>query len=134
LSLYRLTPNEEEEPRKKLKSTKVAAPNNIKEILNVRKTYNTYINKLIELLKEENPGIQVPALQILFNFIKRESDIRHTSKETKKTMNVVIFNHLLHNLLDIYNPNVSEDLLDIFTEDYLLKYDDVRYYTVLEFK
>jgi hypothetical protein len=49
-------------------------------------------------------------------------------------MNVIIFNSILHNLLDIYNPNVSEDLLDIFTDDYLLKYDDIRYYTTLEFK
>lgn len=108
--------------------------NNIKDILNVRKIYNNYINKLIELLKEDNPAIQVPAFQILLNLIKRESELRHSSKEVKLSMNVVVFNLVIHNLLDIYNPNVSEDLLDIFTEDYLLKYDDIRYYTIAEFK
>jgi hypothetical protein len=100
----------------------------------VRVKYNTFIESVVQLLRHEAPGIQVPALATLMNFVQAESQLKSELKELPPVMDSYLFDHFASHLFEHANPNRSEELLDSFTESYLLPYDDVRFATVSSIK
>ncbi len=92
----------------------------------MKQYYATFVSILLHSLTHENSALQAVALTTLMNLAKRDSMLMSPTP----LLDAAIMNELVPLLLTHYNPNRSDELLDRFTEDYLIQFDDVRYHTV----
>ncbi|KAI9481613.1 MAG: hypothetical protein EXX96DRAFT_595322 [Benjaminiella poitrasii] len=91
----------------------------------LREQYTDYLSHLRSLLQNDEPGLQLPALNILMGIIKSESE---------NTMNTSGAYHFANNVYGLIvreilsNPNFNEHLRKELVEKYLNVYDDLRHY------
>ncbi|KAG9297308.1 hypothetical protein G9A89_001997 [Geosiphon pyriformis] len=91
----------------------------------LREKYISYLNRLCILLGHEEPGLQIPSLNILLDLLKNESMyFTHVSRSHQFSNNH--FYRVVESLID--NDNFSEPLKKEFSEKYWNLYDDLRYY------
>ncbi|KAI7898713.1 uncharacterized protein BX663DRAFT_533210 [Cokeromyces recurvatus] len=97
----------------------------VKVQLWLREQYTDYVSYLRSLLESDEPGLQLPALNILMGIIKSESE---------NTMNSSGAYHFANNVYGlvvkeiITNTNFNEHLRKELVDKYLNVYDDLRHY------
>ncbi|RIA95536.1 CBF/Mak21 family-domain-containing protein [Glomus cerebriforme] len=91
----------------------------------LRDNYVQYVNTLCNFLRHEEPGLQIPSLNILLNLLKIESTYLTSSSGTYQFSNNHFY-HVVEGLID--NENFSEPLKNEFIEKYWNTYDDLRFY------
>ncbi|CAG8725658.1 2673_t:CDS:2, partial [Acaulospora morrowiae] len=91
----------------------------------LRENYIRYVNKLCSLLRHEEPGLQVPSLNILLELLKVESSYLSTSSGVHHFSNNHFY-RVVEGLID--NENFSEQLKTEFVKKYFNIYDDLRFY------
>ncbi|CAG8500431.1 15673_t:CDS:10 [Funneliformis mosseae] len=91
----------------------------------LRDKYIQYVNTLCSLLGNEEPGLQIPSLNILLDLLKIESMYHSSSSGTHQFSNNHFY-HVVEGLID--NENFSEPLKNEFVEKYWNIYDDLRFY------
>ncbi|KAN0035112.1 hypothetical protein ACTA71_004368 [Dictyostelium dimigraforme] len=107
------------------------------------KIYVGYLELLKELLIHEDPSIQLPALTTLLNILKRESILLSTLPNEEKDGIIIddedkqhyynLSKQGLKQLIStmMFSNTFNTKLLDHFTENYLLKYQDLFYFSLL---
>ncbi|KAG2173710.1 hypothetical protein INT43_005130 [Umbelopsis isabellina] len=105
--------------QKKVESSKATVNNWLRE------NYNTYINFLCELLHHDEPGLQRPALNILINLLKTETENLSTLRKKHSFANDFYY-RVVEAVL--HNTNFSQPLQAEYVGKYLNVYDDLRYY------
>ncbi|GBB94666.1 hypothetical protein RclHR1_00240014 [Rhizophagus clarus] len=91
----------------------------------LRDNYVQYVNTLCNFLRHEEPGLQIPSLNILLNLLKIESAYLTSASGTHQFSNNHFY-HIVEGLID--NENFSEPLKNEFVEKYWNTYDDLRFY------
>ncbi|KAI9014492.1 CBF/Mak21 family-domain-containing protein, partial [Phycomyces nitens] len=91
----------------------------------LREQYVEYLNFVRSLISSDEPGLQVPALNILMSLLRTESEF--TFMETNQYSFPNSFYGLLVDAI-IRNPNFSRPLFVAFVEKYVNVYDDLRHY------
>ena len=81
--------------------------------------FNIYVKRLRQLLSDDEPGLQVPALKILMTLVKTQSE--HASKMANDQLQPIVF-------AMVWNKNLSAPLHKEWIEKYINAYDDVRYH------
>ncbi|KAN0015303.1 hypothetical protein ACTFIU_008028 [Dictyostelium citrinum] len=107
------------------------------------KIYVGYLELLKELLIHEDPSIQLPALTSLLNILKRESILLSTLPNEEKDGIIIddedkqhyynLSKQSLKQLIStmMFSSTFNTKLLDHFTENYLSKYQDLFYYSLV---
>lgn len=91
----------------------------------LREQYFDYINYLKSLLASDEPGLQLPALNILLNMLKSESENFMNTSGSYHFSNDV-YGPIVKAI--IINPNFNEHLKKELVDKYLNVYDDLRHY------
>ncbi|KAL1925689.1 uncharacterized protein VTP21DRAFT_572 [Calcarisporiella thermophila] len=91
----------------------------------LRDNYLRYLTRLFALLQSEEPGLQVPALNVLMEILKLESQLL-TSQSGSHHFANNHFYRVLNALLGTHN--FSQPLQTEFVEKYINVFDDIRYY------
>ncbi|KAF9916077.1 hypothetical protein BX616_004677 [Lobosporangium transversale] len=91
----------------------------------LRDNYVKYQNRVCNILNMLEPGLQVPALRILLDLVKVESTYLSSLSGTHHFAND-LYQRIVGALLNC--TNMSQPLLNEFTEKYLGFYDDLRFY------
>jgi U3 small nucleolar RNA-associated protein 19 len=91
----------------------------------LREQYFDYLGYLKSLLASEEPGLQLPALNILFNMLKSESENFMNTSGSYHFSNDV-YGPIVKAI--IINPNFNEHLKKELVDKYLNVYDDLRHY------
>ncbi|EXX70598.1 Noc4p [Rhizophagus irregularis DAOM 197198w] len=91
----------------------------------LRDNYVQYVNTLCNFLRHEEPGLQIPSLNILLNLLKIESTYLTSASGSHQFSNNHYY-HVVEGLID--NENFSEPLKTEFVEKYWNTYDDLRFY------
>ncbi|RIB26750.1 hypothetical protein C2G38_181939 [Gigaspora rosea] len=94
-------------------------------VMCLRDSYIHYVNKLSLFLNHEEPGLQVPSLNILLDLLKIESIYLTTSSGAYHFSNNHFY-RIVEGLID--NENFNEHLQTEFIDKYWNKYDDLRFY------
>ncbi|KAF0509118.1 CBF-domain-containing protein [Gigaspora margarita] len=94
-------------------------------VMCLRDSYIHYVNKLCLFLNHEEPGLQVPSLNILLDLLKIESIYLTTSSGAYYFSNNHFY-RIVEGLID--NENFNEHLQTEFIDKYWNKYDDLRFY------
>ncbi|CAJ0632637.1 15382_t:CDS:10 [Entrophospora sp. SA101] len=91
----------------------------------LRDNYIRYINNLYGLIGQEEPGLQIPSLNILLDLLRIESIYY-----TKASGDFYFPNNQYYRIVEalIDNENFNEHLLNEFVEKYWNIYDDLRFY------
>ncbi|KAI8376161.1 CBF/Mak21 family-domain-containing protein [Radiomyces spectabilis] len=91
----------------------------------LREQYFDYQDRLRALLAHEEPGLQIPALNILMTLLKTESETL-----TLYSQRYAFANDFYGPIVNaiIRNPNFSQPLRNELLEKYLNVYDDLRHY------
>ncbi|OZJ03196.1 hypothetical protein BZG36_03333 [Bifiguratus adelaidae] len=90
-----------------------------------RDQYVTYFNHVCSLLRSEEPGLQVPALTILMDLLKKESKQLTSAAGSDHFANDQ-FQRILQTLL--LNTNFSQHLVIELVDKYLNLYHDLQFY------
>ncbi|KAL0077617.1 CBF/Mak21 family-domain-containing protein [Phycomyces blakesleeanus] len=91
----------------------------------LREQYIEYLNHVRSLISNEEPGLQVPALNILMSLLRTESEFAFMESNQYSFPNS--FYGLLVDAI-IRNPNFSRPLFAAFVDKYVNVYDDLRHY------
>ncbi|KAG0173975.1 hypothetical protein DFQ28_002981 [Apophysomyces sp. BC1034] len=91
----------------------------------LREQYNDYLKMLRSLLSHEEPGLQVPALNILMALLKSHSEFSFIQTKQCKFAND-FYGPVVEAV--IQNRNLSQPLFNEFLEKYVNVYDDLRHY------
>jgi U3 small nucleolar RNA-associated protein 19 len=91
----------------------------------LRENYLDYVNFVRSLLSSDEPGLQLPALNILITLIKSESDHAMNNSGAYHFANDV-YGPTVRAIIN--NTNFSEPLRRELIEKYLNVYDDLRHY------
>ncbi|KAF9148930.1 hypothetical protein BGX20_006178, partial [Mortierella sp. AD010] len=91
----------------------------------LRDNYVQYLNRTCEILNLPEAGLQIPALKILLDLVKLESNYLSGLTGCHH-----FANDLYHRIVDalLNCTNMSQPLLNEFTEKYFGFYDDLRFY------
>ncbi|KAF9999640.1 hypothetical protein BGZ80_011293 [Entomortierella chlamydospora] len=91
----------------------------------LRDNYVQYLNRTCEILNLPEAGLQIPALKILLDLVKLESNYLSGLSGCHH-----FANDLYHRIVDalLNCTNMSQPLLNEFTEKYFGFYDDLRFY------
>ncbi|KAF9345322.1 hypothetical protein BGX26_003284 [Mortierella sp. AD094] len=91
----------------------------------LRDNYVQYLNRTCEILNLPEAGLQIPALKILLDLVKLESNYLSGLSGCHH-----FANDLYHRIVDalLNCTNMSQPLLNEFTEKYFGYYDDLRFY------
>ncbi|ORX56974.1 CBF-domain-containing protein [Hesseltinella vesiculosa] len=102
-----------------------------KVILWLRDQYHDFQARLRDLLDQDEPGLQLPAMSILLHLIKTESEA-HTQRQVSKKQAVTgYFANQYYGLLVstlLQSPHFIGPLQKEFVEKYVNVYDDLRHY------
>lgn len=96
--------------------------------LNAR--YIEYKEILLTTLSQSGSSQQSTALTLLMRLVKEEAT--HLKPSEDALWRTGTFVRVLKALLDAVNP--SADVLDEFAQEYVQKYDDIRFYTFAQFR
>lgn len=91
----------------------------------LREQYLDYLDYLKSLLASDEPGLQLPSLNILLNMLKSESENLMNTSGSYHFSNDV-YGPIVKAI--IINPNFNEHLKKELVEKYLNIYDDLRHY------
>ncbi|KAF9430234.1 hypothetical protein BGZ76_000912 [Entomortierella beljakovae] len=91
----------------------------------LRDNYVQYLNKTCDILNMPEAGLQIPALKILLDLVKLESSYLTTVSGFHHFAND-LYSRIVEALLNC--TNMSQPLLNEFTEKYFGFYDDLRFY------
>ncbi|KAF9357905.1 hypothetical protein BGX34_009146 [Mortierella sp. NVP85] len=113
--------------RGELQKPKKASPEDKKATVTIwlRDNYIKYLNRTCEILNMPEAGLQIPALKILMDLLKLESAHLTTLSGSHHFAND-LYNRVIDALLNC--TNMSQPLLNEFTEKYFGFYDDLRFY------
>ncbi|CAO3613122.1 unnamed protein product [Cunninghamella echinulata] len=115
---------------KKLKEAKTTKDTSLSADLAVntwlRERYMDYTSSLRSLLDNDEPGLQLPALNILMSLLKIESNVNRLYSKAPTTFANNFFGPVVSSLL--YTPHFIGPLQKEFVEKYVNVYDDVRHY------
>ncbi|KAF9585260.1 hypothetical protein BGW38_003158 [Lunasporangiospora selenospora] len=89
----------------------------------LRENYKKFTKRLCELLDSTEPGLQIPALKILLDLVKLES--ADLSRQEYNFANA-LYLKTVESLL--YSTNMSEPLMQEFSQKFVGFYDDLRFY------
>ncbi|KAF9276693.1 hypothetical protein BGZ68_009842 [Mortierella alpina] len=91
----------------------------------LRDNYVKYLNRTCEILDLPEAGLQIPALKILLDLVKLESTYLSSLSGGHH-----FANDLYHRIVDalLNCSNMSQPLLEEFTQKYFGFYDDLRFY------
>lgn len=87
--------------------------------------YEEYIRLLLSLLEHDEPGLQIPALNILMALLKSDAEYQ-VSKGKKYIFNYAYYERIVCAFVE--HSALSQPLQDEFVEKYVNAYDDLRYY------
>ncbi|KAI1319755.1 hypothetical protein EDD11_003140, partial [Mortierella claussenii] len=91
----------------------------------LRDNYVKYLSRTCDILNMPEAGLQVPALKILLDLVKLESTYLSSLSGTHHFAND-LYHRIVESLLNC--TNMSQPLLNEFTEKYFGYYDDLRFY------
>ncbi|KAF8976115.1 hypothetical protein BGZ46_008566 [Entomortierella lignicola] len=91
----------------------------------LRDNYVQYLNKTCQILNLPEAGLQIPALKILLDLVKLESNYLSSLSGCHHFANDLYY-RIVDALLNC--TNMSQPLLNEFTEKYFGYYDDLRFY------
>ncbi|KAI7871719.1 CBF/Mak21 family-domain-containing protein [Spinellus fusiger] len=99
--------------------------NKAKVTLWLREQYLEYNALLRSLISHEEPGLQVPSIDILMHLIRTSSEVVYLD-----TQQYAFANEVYGPIVDaiVRNPNFTKPLFTHVTEKYLNVYDDLRHY------
>lgn len=115
-----LTKGELQKPKKAATDDKMATVT-----LWLRDNYVKYLNKTCDILNLPEAGLQIPALKILLDLLKLESAALGVLSGGHHFANDLYF-RVVDALLNC--SNMSQPLLNEFTQKYFGYYDDLRFY------
>ncbi|KAI9271603.1 CBF/Mak21 family-domain-containing protein [Phascolomyces articulosus] len=81
--------------------------------------FTSYLKRLRQLLSDQEPGLQVPALKILMTLVKTQSE--YANKMANDQLQPIVY-------AMVWNKNLSAPLHKEWIEKYVNAYDDVRYH------
>ncbi|KAI9498253.1 CBF/Mak21 family-domain-containing protein [Zychaea mexicana] len=81
--------------------------------------FTNYLKRLRQLLSDDEPGLQVPALKILMTLVKTQSE--YNNKVANDQLHPIVY-------AMVWNKNLSTPLHKEFVEKYANAYDDLRYH------
>jgi len=120
------------ENKKKIKRQKKETTDESSPLLQVRKwirkRYLKYLTILFNFLRTSSPGLQVTALNILMTLIRVISETRAREEKKPLTFQNVLLLELL--AAATHNENLTEHFVKEFKDNYLHRFDDIRYYTL----
>ncbi|RUP48225.1 hypothetical protein BC936DRAFT_144819 [Jimgerdemannia flammicorona] len=91
----------------------------------LRDNYVRYVNQLCKLLQHNEPGLQLPALNVLLDLLRVESSHLTLVSKSHHFAN----DHYARVVEAVLaNPNFSQPLQAEFVDKYINVYDDLRYY------
>jgi U3 small nucleolar RNA-associated protein 19 len=118
--------------KRKLKDKKKETTDESSPLLQVRKwirkRYLKYLTILFNFLRTSSPGLQVTALNILMTLIRVISETRAREEKKPLTFQNVLLLELL--AAATHNENLTEHFVKEFKDNYLHRFDDIRYYTL----
>lgn len=91
----------------------------------LRDNYVKYLNRTCEILDLPEAGLQIPALKILLDLVKLESTYLSSLSGGHHFANDLYY-RIVDALLNC--SNMSQPLLEEFTQKYFGFYDDLRFY------
>ncbi|CAO3636070.1 unnamed protein product [Cunninghamella blakesleeana] len=121
----------QQEQLKQVEDKEPSNNNNEKDASNaiyswLRERYMDFTSSLRDLLDNDEPGLQLPALNILMNLLKTESKVNKLYSKAPTTFANNFFGPVVSSLL--FTPHFIGPLQKEFIEKYVNVYDDVRHY------
>jgi U3 small nucleolar RNA-associated protein 19 len=95
----------------------------------VKHRYAEFTKFVLSLLQHKEPALQVQALQVLMRLVKEEGEIKNPNHPS---FDNELFNYIMHHI--IKNQQRSEELVDSLIDNFINKYDDIRFYTIKNLK